>query len=270
LQHLQWVNYFELGSGASLLHAVRSQSNVEKELETSLTEFLLRTSPEEITDRFRGVGASKLTKALIKIAQKADELTSIRKRAVRGLSILGALDADAWSAILPTASTELLQEWLSAWGEDDNITVLTADHFRILCEAQNLPKASTGFGKAVRKFIERGAGYTSAVFLPASKYPSWEVKLDCVKSIIRLDDSDSIKTLEAFSTMSYFVARTNIVDYLDGKLEAGALSPEELRISLGIADRFVNDGETRPKTPTMRKSKELLAKLKNILESHQK
>jgi hypothetical protein len=268
LRHLQWVNYFEMDSGDSLLRAVRSQSNVEKELEDSITEFLLRSRPEELTDRFRGVSSSKLTKALIKIAQKTDELTSVRKRAVRGLSILEVLDADAWTAILPTASTELLQDWIATWGEDEDETILTEEHIRMLCEARNLPRSSKGFGKAVRKFIERGAEYTSAVLLPASTYPSWEVKLDCVKTIILLDDTDSVKTLDAFSTMSYFVARMNIIEYLETKIDAGELSREELQIALGIANRFVNDGKTRPKTTTMRKSKQLLAKLMKVSASH--
>jgi len=261
LKQLQWVNYFESGVDG-LLQAARTRSNVEKELENHLTEFLMRNSAEDVVEHFKGVSSSKLAQALVRIAQKKDELASIRKRAVRTLSLLDALNADAWNAILPTASMELLQDWIPAWGEDTDKAILNAEHIRILCEARNLPKASTGFGKAVRKFIERGATYTSSVFLPASTYPSWEVKLDCVRSIIQLNDADSIKTLEAFSTMSYFVARSAMIDYIDQKLDANALSPEEMQIVLRIADAFINDGKTKPKTPTLRRAKELLAKLK--------
>lgn len=262
LKNLQWVNYFEIGSGENLLRAINTHSNAERDLEAEVTEFLIRNSADGIMERFNGVAPAKLSKALLSIAKKKDELTSARKRAVKGLELLDALDENAWSEILPTASMELLQEWIATWGEDDNNTILSADHIRILCEAKNLPKASTGFGKAVRRFISRGAGYTSSVFLPASTYPAWEVKLDCVKSIIRLDDEDSLKTLEAFSTMSYFIARTSIIEYIQSKLETNALNEEGLKIALTIADRFVNDGKTKPKTPTLRKSRELLEKLK--------
>ena len=262
LKNLQWVDYFEIGSGDGLLRAINTHSNAENDLEAEVTEYLIRNSADGIQERFKGVALAKLNKAFLSIAKKQDELTSVRKRAFKGLELQDALNENVWSEILPTASTELLREWIVTWGEDDNSTVLTADHIRILCEAKNLPKASTGFGKAVRKFISRGAGYTSSVFLPASKYPAWEVKLDCVKSIIRLNDGDSLKTLEAFSTMSYFVARTSIIEYIENKLEANALTEEERAIALAIADRFVNDGKTKPKTPTLRKSRELLEKLR--------
>lgn len=261
LKNLQWVNYFEIGSGESLLRAINTHSNAEKDLEAEVTEFLIRNSADVLKERFKGVAPAALCKALLSVAKKKDELTSARKRAVKGLELLDALDENAWSEILPTASMELLQEWIVTWGEDDNNTILSADHIRILCEAKNLPKTSAGFGKAVRKFISRGAGYTSSVFLPASDYPSWEVKLDCVETIIKLDDQDSLQTLETFSTMSYWVARTSIVEYIEGKLEANALNEEGLKIALTIADRFVNDGKTKPRTPTLRKSRELLEKL---------
>ena len=261
LKDLHWVNYFEVGSGESLLRAVNSHSDAEKDFEAKVTEFLLRHNADEIKEHFNGVASPKLARALLSIARKQDELTSVRKRATRGLAILDVLSQDAWSEILPVASTELLQDWITVWGMDDDKTVLSADYIRILCEAKNLPKASTGFGKAVRKFIGRGAGYTSSVLLPASTYPSWEVKLDCVKTIIRLDDADSLKTLAAFSTMSYFVARTEIIEYINKKIDDDALSQEDMKIAVDIADRFVNDGKTKPKTPTLRKSRELLAKL---------
>ncbi len=262
LKNLQWVNYFEIGTAESLFRAINIHSNAEKDLEAEVTEYLIRNSADGIQERFKGVAPSKLNKALLSIARKQDELTSARKRAVKGLELQEALDENAWSEILPTASTELLQEWIAIWGEDDNSTILTANHIQILCEAKHLPKTSTGFGRAVRKFISRGAGYTSSVFLPASAYPSWEVKLDCVETIIKLDDDDSLQTLEAFSSMSYWVARTSIIEYIESKLEVNSLTEDGHTIALAIADRFVNDGKTKPKTPTLRKSRELLEKLR--------
>lgn len=64
--------------------------------------------------------------------------------------------------------------------------------------------------------------------------------------------------------MSYWVARTGIIEYIEGKLEANTLTEEGVKIALVIADRFVNDGKTKPKTPTLRKSRELLEKLKKV------
>jgi hypothetical protein len=277
LQHLQWVNYFETGSRKILLHAINSfsenrkqylefepisPSEIGNDLAGAIAVFLIRHhgEPEKVLEQFSEVSPSRLTTALITVAQKRSELKSVRLGAVYVLQLMGRLNADAWTLILPDASTEMLQEFIVMWGADDTSFVLSADQIRLLCIGNNLPKASSGFGRAVRKFIERGAGYTSSVLSPASTHPSWEVKLDCVKTIIQLDDSDSIETLESFSKMSYFVARSNTIDYIDTKIDNGTLSPEDLQIAIRIADRFVNDGKTRPKTPTMRKAKELLSK----------
>jgi hypothetical protein len=262
LKKLQWVNHFEIGSGESLLRAVRTRSDVEKELEKAITDFLIRDSPDGISERFSGVLTANLSKALLSIAKKVDELALVRKRAVRGLANLNVLNPQVWSEILPYASTELFQEWLPMWGQDSDTTVLTEEHIRIMLEGKRLPKSTTGFGKAVRKFMERGTGYTSAVFLPGKNYPAWEVKHDCVRTIIQLDDRDSMRTLSAFSTMSYWKARRNIIDYIEGKLKAGSLSSDDKKYATGILKQIISDGKTDEKTPTMRMAKELRDQLR--------
>ena len=172
-----------------------------------------------------------------------------------------SLDNATLSNLLPTMSKESIAQWISAWGEDSNTTILTKEQIRILLESGCLPKSSSGFGKAIRKSIERGASYTSAVFLPGSTYPFWEVKYDCVRSVIRLDDADSIHILAFFSTMSYWKARDRIIDYIKSRFDDKKLSNEDAKTAMGILNQIVTDGKTSEKTPTMRKARETLQEL---------
>jgi hypothetical protein len=238
LQGLQWVNYFEAESKENLFKAIRSKVSAEENLEKELTEFLFRNSPETLNERFRGVSESKIIEALLSIAKREDELLSVRSRAVRALSLFNALDNSVWSEIIPTASTELFAEWITNWGDENDKTVLDAQNVQQIFATHRLPKSSTGFGKAVRNFIERGAGYTSSVLLPGSRYPFWEVKYDCVRTIISLDDSDSLQTLAFFSTMKYWQARRRIVEYIEKRYDAGKLTPEDTRIAIGIWNKL--------------------------------
>lgn len=105
------------------------------------------------------------------------------------------------------------------------------------------------------------AGYTSAVFLPGKKYPFWEVKYDCVRSIIGLDDVDSLRVLASFSTMSYWKACDRMIDYIESRFEGKKLSSEDAKIASGILNQIFMDGKTKEKTPTMRKAREMLKRL---------
>jgi hypothetical protein len=261
LADLHWLNYFEAGSKEKLFKAIQGKINVQETLEADLNEFLMRNNPELLRERFAGVSPLKLSKSLLSIANREDEILSVRRRAVRGLSLLGVLDNSVWSELIAKASTELLADWIANWGEDSDSTVLDAEHIRIMLESRRLPKSSTGLGKAVKKFIQRGAGYTSAVLLPGSKYPAWEVKYDCVRTIISLDDVDTMRVLASFSTMSYWKARRRMVEYIEGKYKFGALTSENLNIAIEILRQIVNDGKTEDKTPTMRVAQELLEKM---------
>lgn len=261
LKGLQWVNYFELKSRDNLFKAIAQRVNVQEELKKDLVEYLLRDRPESLKEKFAGVAQARMIDALISIAKREDELQSVRSRAVRGLSVYDSLVNSVWSELLPTASTELLAEWISEWGEDGNTTVLTEEHVSIMLEGRRLPKSPTGFGKVVRKFIARGAGYSSAVFLPGSTYPSWEVEYDCVRSVISLDDVDSLRVLASFSTMGYWKARERIIDYIESRVEGEKMSAEDAKIALGILHQIVTDGKTKEKTPTKRKAREMLQKL---------
>ncbi len=261
LQSLQWVNYFEPESKKNLFKAIRSKVSAEENLEKELTEFLFRNSPETLNERFRGVSKSKIIKALLSIAKRDDELLSVRSRSVRGLSLLNVLNSSTWSELIPTASTELFAEWIKTWGDINDKTILEAEHIKMILATRRLPKSSTGFGKAIRKFIERGARYTSSVLLPGSKYPYWEVKYDCVRTVIALDDSDSLQTLASFSTMSYWKARRRIVEYIEKRYDAGKLTPEDTRVAIGILEQIVTDGKTEENTPTMSAAREVLSKI---------
>lgn len=261
LESLHWMDYFEAGSQGSLLKAIQSKVSAEASLEKELREFLLHNGPENVGERFQGVPATKITQALLSLTKREDEALQIRSRAVRGLSILNTLDRSTWSEIIPTASTELLAEWLQSWGEADDSTILEAEQISALFASRRLPNHTTGLGKAVRKFIERGAGYTSEVFLPGSKYPFWEVKYDCVRTVIALDDQDSLRVLASFSTMSYWKARRRIIDYIEGKYAENRLPPDEIEIAIGILRQISSDGKTDENTPTLSKARKLLEKI---------
>ncbi len=257
LRKWQWVNSFEAQGLEKLLQAIRSQVNIDEILEKGLNEFLLYNASEVLKEKFQDVPKPRIVRALLSIAKRHDELTLIRSRAARGLALFDAFDSSTWSELIPSASTGLLGEWITAWGTDENTTILDAEQIRLLFETRRLPKSSTGFGKAVRKFIKRGADYTSAVFLPGSSYPSWEVKYDCVRSIISLDDHDSMRALASFSTMSYWQARRHIIDYIEKKRNTGQLSPEETETATGILRQITSDGKSDEKTPTLRMARAL-------------
>jgi hypothetical protein len=245
---------------------MRSYSSVEQDLQMAVADFLSRNNPDDILGQFGSTSTDKLSAALLSVAKREDELSSTRKRAVRGLAILEKLDSVAWREILPVASTDLFQEWIPAWGEDDNSTILNEELIRIILEGRRLPKSSTGFGKAVRKFIKRGTDYTSAVFLPGKSYPAWEIKYDCVRSIITLDDKDSMRVLSAFSTMSYWKARDRIIDYINQKFGDRKLSSDEIETAKEILRQIITDRKTEEKTPTMRKARETLRKISGEVE----
>jgi hypothetical protein len=82
-----------------------------------------------------------------------------------------------------------------------------------------------------------------------------------VRTAIQLDDADTFCTLQAFSSMSYWRARRDIIDYLGMKFAAGPIPEQDTRIAAQILEQFIHDGKTEAKTPTMRRARELLEKI---------
>lgn len=264
LASLHWLDYFVLENREQLLKAISNKINIQEKIQEELRACLLNQNPEVLRERFKGVTETRIVHALLSIAKREDEAQIVRSRAVRGMQIFASLNTSAWTELLPTASTDLLQEWISIWCDDLDETILTSDHIRILLEGGRLPKPSIGFGLAVRKFIMRGAKYTSSVFLPGTSYPAWEVKYDCVRSIIKLDDADSLRTLASFSTIENWKAREQIIDYIEKKLENGQLLPEDQAIATGVLDQILIDENINQKTSIGHKAQSVMQKLLHL------
>jgi hypothetical protein len=225
----------------------------------TVLELLSHQGPETLAQLLEQYSRPDLEQALLRLATQSDENLTLRSRAVRGLSLLGLLNDAVWMVIIPAATTGLFQEWFTTWADPAEKIILSAEHIRAMFDTHRLPKSSSGLGKAIRCFIQRGAGYTSSVFLAGANYPSWEVKYDCVKTIITLDDIDSLRTLAAFSTMSYWKARSRILEYIQLRFEENRLTGDDKHIAGSILEQIITDGKTEPKTPTMSLARKLFA-----------
>lgn len=225
----------------------------------AVLELLSHQGPETLAQLLEQYSRPDLEQALLRLATQSDESLTLRSRAVRGLSLLGLLNDAVWMVIIPAATTGLFQEWFTTWADPAEKLMLSAEHIRAMFDTHRLPKSSSGLGKAIRSFIQRGAGYTSSVFLAGANYPSWEVKYDCVKTIITLDDIDSLRTLAAFSTMSYWKARSRILEYIQLRFEENRLTGDDKNIAGSILEQIIGDGKTEPKTPTMSLARKLFA-----------
>jgi hypothetical protein len=185
----------------------------------------------------------------------------MRRRALQKMVEYDSLTSVEWDRLVVDSSTELIgmvMEVLAA-----STMVLKAEQVRLLLDNPKLPRSATGLGSLIVRFIRRGAGYTSSIFLPARDHPAWAVKYDCVRSIIKLDDQDSIATLVSFANMSYWKARRNIIDYIDQRHSTGRLAEAERQVAAQILKQILTDGKTTEKTPTRSKARKLLAKIEN-------
>ena len=115
----------------------------------------------------------------------------------------------------------------------------------------------------IKKFIERGATYTTNVFLSGATYPYWEVKYDCVRTVINIDDKDSLHVLSSFSTMSYWKARRRIIDYINDRISENKLTPQDKGTAKQILLQVTTDGVLGSKTPTMKHALSALNALEN-------
>jgi hypothetical protein len=196
----------------------------------------------------------EISQSLNKIVFDIEQPIRIRIRALQELVALDeGMESFEWNALLAEPVTELI---------DTIIALLTASRFlltqqqlEILFANPALPRKQSGLGKMVIGFIHRGASYTSKVFTPLANYPSWEIKYDCVKSIIALDDTDSIPTLFPFLTMSYWQPRHRTANYLLQRYQENRVSLAEKAIAGQILTRMITDGKTEEGSPTMHVAK---------------
>jgi len=195
--------------------------------------------------------------ALRTISTKSDYPLKTRSRALETLIDLDGLDPATLEKLLTIPDsgwTERLISVLSRYQYN-----LSENQIKLLLENSHLPKVTNGLGEFICNIVQQNH-HSSRVFLPARSYPQWQVKYDCVRSIIRLDDNDTMETLQAFSPMKYWQARRHIVDYILSRIKQGRLSGKDQEIAVQILKQIVNDGKTDPNTPTMSRAKEALAK----------
>ncbi len=198
--------------------------------------------------------------SLKSIALRQDISLEMRIRALSMLISLGALDSQVIEDAIVQKDTGWLQRVIELFTNTN--VILTRGQIEKLLDNPFLPRSISGLGLMIRKLIEQGAGYTSEVFLAGAHYPSWEVKYDCVRTIIDIDDKDSLSTLAAFSTMKYWVARKRIIEYIRKLINEERLTQDDKGIAEQILTQIITDGKTEPKTPTMRHARETLALLR--------
>jgi hypothetical protein len=202
---------------------------------------------------------SEISKALESIMLNSEYNKEIRIRALETIYALHIERPSVVNQILTSNDTDLLQDIFDLFVRKE--AILSKEQIETLLTNRSLPRHTTGFGNMVRKFIERGAPYTTEVFLPGSKYPFWEVKYDCVRTIVKIDDKDSLKVLAKFSTMSYWKARRTIIDYIRNRLTQKRLDEDDIRIAKDILMQIISDGKSDEGTPTIRLARETLKNL---------
>ena len=210
---------------------------------------------QKITKVSRDYPSHSIKAALVSILSNERLSARIRVRSLQMLIKLGL--ADDFDTVLREENTDLLRELITFFTEEDKV-ILSKEQVELLFSNPRLPRASNGLGEMIREFIRRGANYTTSIFLAGATYPSWEVKYDCVKTIINIDDEDSLQTLASFSTMSYWVARKRIIAYIRRRIEDGSMSTADKSIAQQILAQIITDDKTSKRTPTMRRAREAL------------
>jgi hypothetical protein len=194
--------------------------------------------------------------ALAAIAFNIEESAGIRIRALQECIPLGDIESEKWIELLQEPSAELLAGVISVL-TNSNVD-LTKDQIHMLLTNPQLPRKTSGLGEMVAQLVRR-TNYTSAIFLPAASREAWEVRLDCIKTIIELDDEKSLETLFTFvKTTRYWIARRHITKYLLRHASEGRLSSEDKEMAEQILTQIITDGKTDPDSGTMRRAKEAL------------
>ena len=239
----------EIADEMAILNDLR-QALVSLEGEDALQE-LLRRYP-----------ADTIHSTLSEWVQDVTRPALARGRAFRWMLQTGSVSTEVLNRLVKDLSTEFLREFIDAVATQEECQVVfTEEQARQLLTNPRLPRTTSGAAQAIKVCIHCGASYTSAVYLAASQHPAWEVKYDCVRRIIEIDDSDALRALRGFSTMSYWKVRSMVVDYTCRCYNGGRLQGESHRLAVDILRQILTDGKLAKKTPTAHRAKELLALL---------
>src|SRR5690606_36539246 len=90
-----------------------------------------------------------------------------RARALRALIELDLAEAEDLDDALSQQDTWFISEVIAMLSSSEK-AMLTEEQIRLLFSNPKLPKSSTGLGRMIAQFIQRGADYTTAVFLPGA------------------------------------------------------------------------------------------------------
>jgi hypothetical protein len=200
-----------------------------------------------------------IARALEAILLNAERSSETRIRALETIYTLHAEKPAVVNQVLAGSDTDLIRDIFDLFSRDD--VILSKEQIELLFANRRLPRHTTGLGNMIGKCIKRGAPYTSEVFSSGATYPFWEIKYDCVRTIVRIDDEDSLRVLAKFSTMSYWKARRTIIDYIAERLAQARLTSADKEIAKGILVQILSDGKSNAGTPTIRNAKEALSKL---------
>ncbi|WP_448338087.1 TIR domain-containing protein [Chloroflexus aurantiacus] len=207
-----------------------------------------------------------IQQALEALLRKNDLRSIVRAKAFSILCKHQISRTEVINEILASTNTSLLKEIINILSSTN--TMLSKEQIHILLSNPHLPRSTTGLGSMIRRIIQQDTTYSSEVFLPAAKHPSWEVKYDCIRSIIRVNDKETLRVLLPFSTMSYWKARRTIVEYIRERVQRGDLNADDRQIAEQILLQICSDGKTAEKTPTMRLARETLATLQGKALKH--
>ncbi|ABY35670.1 MAG TPA: TIR domain-containing protein [Chloroflexus aurantiacus] len=207
-----------------------------------------------------------IQQALEALLRKNDLRSTVRAKAFSILCKHQISRTEIINEILASTNTSLLKEIITILSSTN--IMLSKEQIHILLSNPHLPRSTTGLGSIIRRIIQQDTTYSSEVFLPAAKHPSWEVKYDCIRSIIRVNDKETLRVLLPFSTMSYWKARRTIVEYIRERIQRGDLNADDRQIAEQILLQICSDGKTAEKTPTMRLARETLATLQGKTLKH--
>ena len=249
---------------ARLLDVIRPSNEYAKQLAQTLAQLRLALEHEDYQTKVGAIiagseiGFKEIGNFLRKIALQPLNPILTRIRAVQVLISYDIFDNDLTRVLIEDSNTDFLKSLINLLTKQDRY-VLSETNAALLLQNPHLPRVSTGVGKLLENCIRSGrASFTSKIFLHASNHPHWAVKYDAVKTIIRLDDEDSISTLEKFANMSYWQARRRITSYIHYRIQQESLTSSEQAIAINMLQNMLSDGETTLTTPTARRMREAL------------
>jgi len=267
---LRWEDSLEVVTSQilSVTAPERSDGVLPKALQISgqVRRYISDEDYQTILTKYFEANPLETLNALNNILTDIEQPSLVRTRTIEIFSLFNELKSINYELVLRSPSLDLLSALIRALIKGDY--PLTPSQLNILMNNSSLPNRSTdNIGDMVRYFNKLGSNFTSEVFLPLTSSNHWTVKHNCVKAIIKMDDEKSMEVLSKFSTMSYWLAREKIIEYINEKTEGGKIKADEVKIAKQIINQIRTDGQT-DNSKLMRLSGDALWLLEKYLESN--